>query len=552
MRQRGARNGEAGETGRPRQDTGRVARLTGLAVLAVVASVAAACSSNSGSDRASQTASDNGILVTAFHADMGDPDPDIFYAVEGLQVTLSCYQGLLQYQPTTTNVNTAPIVGLLASSWQVSPDGLTYTFHLRPGLTFADGTKVTASDVEWSFKRMAKINQGASYMVAGITGYQTPDASTIVFKLAKPVSAFLSYMASPYGPKILNEALLLKHQVKSDLGQQWLQTHSAGTGPYQISQWVTGDHYTLTRNSNYWGGKPGLAQIRINIVPDVSSEMLQLSGGSLDLSHDISPETYAQYASNSQFTEIKFADYYLEKLNLNPHKPPFNDIAVRKALEGAIDKATLVQQVWGPLATPSVQLIPAGMLPAGLGSDTWPSDPGALKAIAATLPASSKKVTIAYQQGASQDERMANSVATILINAGFNATTQAVPISATFNYRTSAEANLPNAELELDSPDSGSPETFAGIYYRSTGALDFFHAGDPNADALMDQGLAATSTSQANGYYGQALDLLHSEANFLSLADVDGVMIAKKCLTGYTMMAAAPYYLNLTNAHLSC
>jgi peptide/nickel transport system substrate-binding protein len=491
-------------------------------------------------------------LVTAFHADMQVPDPDIFYEAEGLQVTTSAYEGLLQYDPTSKTVVGAKIVGLLAERWEVSPDGKTYTFHLRPKLTFADGSPVTSADVVWSMKRRAKINQGAAYMVGDIARYETPDAGTVVLHLRGPVSAFLDYMASPYGPKVLSEKIVGQHAEGDDLGQKWLASHSAGTGPFQIAEFKLGDHYRLARNEKYWGGRPSLAGIRINIIPDSSNSVLQVQNGDLDLTHDVIPATYQQLSANPKLKGIKFPALFKEKLNLNAQKPPFDNLAMREAVRAAINRSTLVPQVWGPLAVASTQMTPRGMLPDGAGADSWDVSAAQLTTLVSALPAAQREISLVFQSGAVQDQRMSQAVQTVLIDAGFKVSARPVPIADTFKYRDSPVSSQPNAELELDTPDAAHPETFAGIYYRSTGGLDFFHSGDKGADALMDKGLRSTSAAEVNRYYGQAMDILHSQAKFITIADVDGSFVANKCLEGYTMTAAAPFVLNLAHARLTC
>ena len=119
-----------------------------FSLVAAVGLVLSACSSTSSTTGAPSRPSVNGTLNLAYLADMSVPDPDVFYDIEGNTVILSVYQGLVDYKPDSTTIE--PV---LATSWDISPDGLTYTFHLRNGVTFQDGTPFNSAAVKASFQR---------------------------------------------------------------------------------------------------------------------------------------------------------------------------------------------------------------------------------------------------------------------------------------------------------------------------------------------------------------------------------------------------------------
>ena len=455
-----------------------------------------------------------------------------------------------------TTRKTQPVLGakpvpLLAESYTVSPDGLTYTFVLRDGLTFADGTPVTSADVQYSFERRTSVNQGPAYMLSAVESYETPDDKTFVVHLKQPVSAFLDYMASPYGPKVVNQAVIKANEVNGDLGQQYLQTHSAGTGPFEISDFQLGTSYTLTRNPNYWGTAPALDEVDIKIIPDASSQQLQLENGDLDVVHNFPKETLESFQGRPGFQTISVPSLLKQDVKINPNKAPFDSADVRSAFRQAIDRAALVSQVWGSsLATPSSQMLPTSMLPEGLGADTWTVDPGPLAAAAATLSNDQKNIEIVHQIGLIGDQQMAEALQAVLLNAGFNATVKAVPITDTFGYRDADPATVPNIVVQANTPDGSHPETYGGVYYRTDAFLNFLKGGSAAADALMNQGLAATSEDQVNKFYGQAMDEVFNTGTFITLADEIYTFIASDKLNGFTLTAAAPTQLNLRTATL--
>jgi peptide/nickel transport system substrate-binding protein len=166
-----------------------------VSLLAVAALLGSACTSSSKPPQGGE----GGTLRLAYLADMAQADPDVFYDIEGNTVILSVYEGLLKYKPDSTEV-----VPSLAQSWEVSPDGLTYTFHLRTGVKFHDGTPFNAQAVKTSFQRRLDVGAAPAYMVQPIASMQTPDANTFVVRLKHPVAPFLHYMASSWGPKMIS------------------------------------------------------------------------------------------------------------------------------------------------------------------------------------------------------------------------------------------------------------------------------------------------------------------------------------------------------------
>ena len=244
-----------------------------LSVLAASMLVATGCSAQS-SKGSAPVASTATTLRIPFVDDMGVPDPDVFYGAEGLMVTNGVYDGLLQYDENSTEV-----VGDVADLPTVSADGLTYTFTLHPGIVFHDGTPLDSAAVAASFERRTALKQGPSYMLAQVASVDTPSATSLVVHLKTPVNAFLDYLASPWSPKILSPTAIKAHSVGGDRAQKWLSTHDAGSGPYQLTSFVTGQKYVLTRNDNYWGTKASFPEVDISIVGSVATQELELEKG---------------------------------------------------------------------------------------------------------------------------------------------------------------------------------------------------------------------------------------------------------------------------------
>jgi peptide/nickel transport system substrate-binding protein len=192
-------------------------------------------------------------LNLSFLQDPGQPpDPDVYYAGEGLLLTRNMYQGLLQYKSGTAKRVLQPE---LATSWTISKDGLTYTFQLRHGVTFHDGTPFTSAAIAPDFARRTAVNGGPAYMVSDVVSVQTPNPYEAVITLKTPNTAFLDFLASPYGPAMESPTALAAN-AGTDNGQTYLQTHDVGTGPYTLSEAKVGVMYQLKAYPQYWGPKP--------------------------------------------------------------------------------------------------------------------------------------------------------------------------------------------------------------------------------------------------------------------------------------------------------
>ena len=285
------------------------------------------------------------VLNMPFLEDMQVPDPDIMYEGEGVQVMHAVYDGLAQYKPGTNEP-----VPLLAESWEISKDQLTYTFKLRPNVKFHDGTIADAASWVAAFKRRAAINQGPAYMVAGIKEAVATDATTLVVHLKSPNNAFLHYLACPWHPFAVSPTAVKKHAAGGDLAQKWLQTHDAGTGAYTIKEFVPGNYYLLEKFPGYWGGDVAYDQIRITITPSVSTQELQLQQGQFDLiTKGLPIPDVLKYQQNPDYEVPVTLGGTGNAIWINPNRPMFADKKLRQALVQAIDRTPIVQTSYGGL-----------------------------------------------------------------------------------------------------------------------------------------------------------------------------------------------------------
>ena len=520
-----------------RNASGRKPGARGVAALVVVSAAVlalASCGSSSKSDAggtATTTASgsaDKAKLETinlAYNADMQVPDPDIFYELEGNSVTTSVYEGLVRYKPNSTVIE-----GALAKSWTIAPDGLTYTFNLRPNVKFHDGTPFNSAAMKFSFERRTKVNSAPAYMLADVVSYDTPNPLTIVVHLKQPVSSFMDYMAAPYGPKGVSPTLVKAKEVKGDSAQGYLKTHDAGTGPFTITGFDLGIKYTLSAFPDYWGGAPQVKTINMNIIPDISTQRLKLESGELSMIlHGLSTNDISSLEGKG-FEVHRFPAFFKAWIMVNENKGVFKDKALRLALASAVDKKQLTEDVFGTNATVSTQFYPAGELPEPDAADTPTLDP--TKLADAVKGLSDKKVDVGFSSDDPRNGRLAELVQTELQAAGLDATVRGIPIAQVFDLPNHPD-QAPDLLLSTVNPDAASPETWARIFGNTDGALNWEQCSVPAADAAMDKGLHATTKAAVDSAYADAGSALIADGCFITIADVKEVVVAEKGYTNY-------------------
>ncbi len=509
-------------------------------VMATAALGATACgggtSTSSAASPAALNVSASHTLNLAFGADMQVPDPDVFYEIEGNAVVTSLYEGLVRYANGSTR-----IVPALAQSWTVSPDGTTYTFHLRPGVTFHDGTPVDSQAAAFSFARRTGVNSAPAYMLADVVSTQTPDPLTFVVHLDHPVSAFMDYLASPYGPKMVSPTTVKAHEVgvtaaspNGDWAQQYLKTHDAGTGPYRITQFVPGSHYVLSAYSGYWGIKPYYTTVNISIVPDISVQQAELQSGQLSMIlHGLPVNAVQSFQANKNFEVQAFPAQLKAMLAVNPHLGIFQSPAVRSALRQAINKAAIVAAVYGnTLATVSTQAYPVQEFPAGMAADNPTYDPAALKKALAATPGS-RNISLAYSTDDPTNQRLAEFVQSELDAEGLNVQVHGVPLGQVFDFASTPAAQLPNLLVWTVNPDDSAPDSWIRIFSNTNGSLNEMHGSVPQADALMDAGLHSTDPATIQKDYAEAGTLVADSGEWISIADVKDVVVSHAGVAGW-------------------
>jgi peptide/nickel transport system substrate-binding protein len=501
-----------------------------LKTVAVVGAVAALTLSGcGGSDSGGGTpnaAPTDKVLHLSFLQDPGQPpDPDIYYAGQGLLLTTNIYEGLLQYKADTDKAELEP---LLATEWKASPDNKVFTFKLRQGVKFHDGTPFTSAAVKASFDRRAAVNQGPAYMVTDVESVTTQGDYDVTITLKAPNSAFLDYLACPYGPRIMSPEGLKKN-AGSDNAQTYLTNHDLGTGPYTLTAAEVGSKYELAAFADYWGAKPYFEKVEIPVITDVSAQQLQFNNGQLAaILHDLPSSAVGQYLDDTKYSHYSLPTMMSNYIYINPRKGMMTDAKNRNAVMQAVDVDELVKQTYFGRGEKADQIYPSNMMPPEFGKQSVTHDPSVLSGIAGGLPADQKAVTIGYDSSNPDNQLITNLVQTQLAAAGLNAKVQAYPTSEIYGWIGSDAQSAPEIMAYLGWPDAPSPYTWGHISWDADGGLNFFGCSAPPVTAALAQGLP--TGSQAD-YSTAGLEAVKTGC-WLNIANVNDFMVAQPWLKG--------------------
>jgi len=268
-------------------------------------------------------------------------DPAQAYEATSIEADVNIYRKLV-----SPDLNDLVKVGPdLAESWEVSSDGKTFTFHLTKDARFASGKPMTSADAEFSLHRAIMLNLTPGFILTQF-GFnkdnvkqliRATDPHTLVMQLPKPAAtSFVLYCLSAEVAGIVEKETALANQVKEDFGNQWLNSHSAGNGPYQLTSFQADDHIILDANP-HWGAQVATKRIFIRHVKEPAAQLLLLQRGDIDMARDLSSDQLKSSANDPnlhRFTSPTTNQMYIAA---NEGYAPFAKPEVIQALKWAID-----------------------------------------------------------------------------------------------------------------------------------------------------------------------------------------------------------------------
>ncbi|MDP4033704.1 MAG: ABC transporter substrate-binding protein [Pseudorhodobacter sp.] len=437
-----------------------------------------------------------GTITITYKDDVATLDPAIGYDWQNWSMIKSLYDGLMDYVPGTTELRPG-----LAESFEISDDGMTYTFKLRAGVKFTNGREMTADDVKYSLDRVTdpvtqspgagffasikgfdEISAGTVTSLAGVT---VVDPMTVQIELSRPDATFLHVMALNFASVVAKEGV---EAAGDDFGKQPM-----GTGAYKLAEWTLGQRLVFEKNADYW--RPGVPYLD-GIVFEVGQEpivaLLRLQNGEVDVPGDgIPPAKFVEVMADPEQAArvVEGGQLHTGYITLNVTLPPFDNAKVRQAVNMAVNKDRIVQIINGR-AVPATQPLPPSMPGYTEGYAGYAYDPSAAKALLTEAGLPDGFETELYVMNTDPNPRIAQAIQQDLAGVGIKVRVQSL-----------AQANVIEAGGAGTAPmiwsggmawiaDFPDPSNFYGPILGCSGAVD----GGWNWSKYCNEALDAKAT----------------------------------------------------------
>lgn len=413
-------------------------------------------------------------------------------ATTALAVSAKVTEGLLEYDEDLTPKP------LLATAWEVSPDGLTYTFRLRDGVRWHDGKPFTSEDVAFSIDLLKKVHPRGKQTFANVSSIETPDPLTVMLKLSKPAPYLIKAFAPAETPIVAKHIYAGTEAASSPNGNA-----PVGTGPFKFKEWSRGNYIAYGRNDDYWGKpNPKVDQLIVKFIPDAAARSIAFESGGVDFGYR-TPVALSDVERLKALPNLKFEtkgasySYNVTRLEFNLDNDYFKDRQVREAVARAIDRNVIVKTIHYGLATPTFSPIAPGLKEF---HDPAPSPyvydiKAAAKLLdAAGYPVKDGKtrfqVTLDYNPITTEGRRLAEYIRATLGRIGIAVDLRAQDISAFVKriYTDRDFAFVVNGASDLFDPTVGVQRLYwSKAFQKGVPFSNATHYSNPEVDRLLEQ-----------------------------------------------------------------
>lgn len=483
---------------------------------------------------AAQTPPD--VLVVGQIAEPQSLDPHTVTATNDFRILVNVYDGLVRFKDGTLEVEPA-----LAESWEISDDGKTYTFKLRQGVKFHDGSDFDAEAVKFNFDRMLKKDHPfydtgpfpLSFNFASVEAVNVLDEHTVEFRLSEAFAPFLSNLAYPTG-LIVSPAAVEKH------GKEYGRTPS-GTGPFKFVEWLSNQRVVVERNPDYWDGAAKLQAVVFRPITDANTRVAEMMAGGIDVMVEVPPDNLATFEQDANFAVAEQAGPHVWFAILNTKEGPFADKRVRQAANYAVNKQTLVDDVLQGTATVAAGPISPAFNWVESSVEPYAHDPEKAKALLAEAGVENPQVTFYVTEGGS------GMLDPITMGAAIQADLQAVGFKVkieTYEWNTFLGRVNPGLEGKADMAEmawmTNDPDTVPYLTLRTDAMPDKggFNSGyysNPQLDELLEKARRSTDQAERGKLYGEVQSIVHDDAPWLFVANWKQNAVTTAAVKGFKL-----------------
>jgi peptide/nickel transport system substrate-binding protein len=490
----------------------------------------------------------------AIGLDPGDTPDNESSAIWG-----NIFESLTKFKAGSTEVEPC-----LATSWDISTDALVYTFHLRQGVKFQDGTPFNADAVVFTYERYLDPNnpyhsygtwENWEWCVSQVSKVEKVDDYTVNITLSTPFAPFLGALATAGG--IVSPANCEKWK------DQWI-AHPVGTGPFTFVEWVKGDHITLAKNNDYWGAKPKIDTLIFRVIQDPSQRLLALQKGEVQGMEFPNATDLDKISQDSTLQLLEQPGLTISYLSLNVgtdtpgFQKPFGDLRVRQAIAYAINKQAIVDQIFQGTAVALKTDIPPTLWGYNDSIQDYEYNPTKAKELLreAGYPNGFKTQlwTIPIARPYLPDpQKVAVAIQADLKAIGIDAEIVTYDWSTYFHKVDNGEQPMNIAGWICDYPD---PDDFLYVLFDSDHATvgtasNFSFYRNPEVHKLNMQAQRIVDQTQRAELYKQVQTIIHNDVPNVPLASVKQIVVLSKNVKGFVLYPIGRYYFDTVTIETS-
>ncbi len=491
---------------------------TALGAATLVAALTlAGCSAGESVDLDGAEGVDGDVLVAAIGGEPDQLDPQrtssyfAFEVLENVFDTLVAPDENLDMQPA------------LAESWEVSDDQLTWTFDLRDGVTFHDGSPFTSADVVYSYDRIIDEELANAWKFSAVTDVTAPDDDTVVITVSQPTPNLLSNLGGFKGMAIVK---------KDNVESGDITTAPIGTGPFSVAGYTAGDRIELAANEDYWGGAPELGGVEFRFISEPATALAALRAGDIQWT-DVVPTQQVADLQDDESVQLGLtpsSDYWY--LALNEARGPWSDVRVRQALAYAIDRDAIVQAVSYGTAAQNQLAIPE--------QSVWYTEYDRYSTDLDTA------------RGLLDEAGFTGGTLDLLATSDYPETVTAAQIIASNLEPLGIDVQIrqPDFSTWLDEQNSGNfdmlmmgwlgnidPDDFYYSQHHTDGASNAQKYSNAEVDGLLDAARVETDTDARKDLYAQAATIIADEASYIYLYNPSVIQVWSPQVSGYDTRA---------------
>lgn len=424
----------------------------------------------------------------------------------------------------------------LAESFTANPDGKSYTIKLKSGIKFSDGTPFNAEAVKLNFERVLKPETKAAMrsLISLVEKIEVKDDTTLVLHTKQPFAP-LQFHLSHSGVAIIAPSALAK-------GDEWLATNTIGTGPYMVKEYKKDQSVTLVKNPNYWGTKAMIDEVTYKAVKEDSARLIEVESGTADVAVRVPATEVARLKANKDIEVVNTPGLRVIYVYFNTAKPPFDNPKVRQAINYAVDKAAIVNNLLGgagrvldaPLAEPIF----------GYSKQTpYNRDVAKAKALLKEAGvAEGTKIVLHHPTGRyAQDAKIAEAIAVQLKEVGLNVELKTLEWAQylALTSKPQKENEIQMAMLGWSTPTMDADYALYNLFHSSqwpeaNGFNRSFYKNE-QVDKLLDEARTTVDPAKRKAAYAEAIKLIWQDAPWLFLHSEVQVTAIRKNVTGFVV-----------------